>query len=76
MKVKELIEKLQEVDQDLDVRIWAEHGQHDMMVDDASIQYSYYSPDEYMIEASYCAGEYEEETEEDISTAYKFVSIY
>lgn len=72
MKVKELIKKLQEVNQDLDVRVWADHGQADMKAGYVSVQYS--EDDEYMIEGSY--SDYKEFIEEtECKDPYTFVSI-
>lgn len=81
LKLKELLEALNTIKQELgedwettDVRVYADHGQYDMLVNSTGIMYSGENPDEYMIEgASNSPQEYFEDYEE-IPT-YKFVSI-
>lgn len=72
MKVKDLIEQLSEFDPELDVRVYADHGQCDMPA--ASTCLAYAIEDEYMIDGSYYdLEEFIEDTE--CKDYYTFVSI-
>jgi len=54
MKVSELIEELKNVDQDLPVRVWADHGQHSMLASSAVVRYvDKENEDEWMLEESF-----------------------
>ena len=67
MKVSELIEELSKLDPDLDVRVYADHGQTHYKAECVEIVYA--SEDEYAIEfAEDCEGELED--------PYTFVTIW
>ena len=72
MKVKDLIEQLSEFDPNLDVRIYADHGQHHMPATNTCLGYAVES--EYMLDGAY----YDlDEFIEDVAREhyYTFVSI-
>jgi len=72
MKVKDLIEKLSQFDPDLDVRIYADHGQHEMPATNTCLGYA--AESEYMLEGAYYdLDEFIEDTE--CKSYYTFVSI-
>lgn len=75
MKVKDLIEQLSKFDPELDVRVFADHGQCDMKVTEVNKFCN--ESDEFLIDGSFdYVADYYEEYGEDAPPPYEYVSLY
>ena len=66
MKVKELKEILNELDEDLEVRVWVDHGQTYMKADSVELCFTDEGSGEWMIEGVIDEDELEEYEEDEV----------